>query len=238
MAKIYGLFGSMNGKVADVVMAVRNGEQIVRKYQPNVTNPSTPAQVEVRAKLKLMSQLGAVVGPYIAIPRVGTVSSRNIFTKVNYGSVTYADNTASIDLPSLQITKSAVALPSVQATRSGGNISVNLTPGGDLTGFSRVVYVALDKQSDQKLRVMGSFVANAIGSNEEKPWPGIFANTNDEVVILAYAVRLNTENARAAFGGLTAVSAEQVAKLLVTSTLLSSDITVTETRGVTLAAGV
>jgi hypothetical protein len=236
MAKIYGINGVITGKLGAAVYAVRNGEQISRQYQPIVANPSTPEQVKVRAKMKLMSQLGAVVGPFIAIPRVGAVSSRNLFTKVNYPMVNYADDAASINLSTLQLTKSVVALPLVQAERAENRISVNLQPNGDVSAFSRIVYVALDKQSDQKLRVIGSFVSNAIGTNEQKPWPGVFASTNDEVVILAYGVRDNTENARTVFGNLQVVTAEQVAKLVVTSTLLANDITLTETRGITLAA--
>ena len=113
MAKIYGLFGSMTGKVADVVMSVRNGEQIARKYQPIVTNPNTPAQVEARAKLKLMSQLSAVMASVIAIPRKGNVSSRNGFVKKNYQSLTYASQQADIALANVQLTDSVVAMPSI-----------------------------------------------------------------------------------------------------------------------------
>lgn len=241
MAKIYGLFGAMTGKVADAVMVVRNGEQIVRKYQPVVSNPSSPAQVATRAKLKLLSQLSAVMAPVIAIPRQGSVSSRNIFTKVNYPLTSFANSEAAITLTGVQLTKSAVALSRLFAVRGEGYIEASLatdgvTGGGEVAslGYSRVVYTMFVKGADQKLRFVTSQVATEAGSHNE--WMVRLPSTNLEVVILAYAVRDNTEAARTTFGNLTAVTAETVATVLTSRTLLESDVTVTETQGIQLAA--
>lgn len=224
----------MTGKLADTVMAVRNGEQIARKYQPVVSNPSSPAQVATRAKLKMLSQLSAILGKQIAIPRAGAVSSRNLFTKVNFPLATFADNTASINLNALQLTKSAVSLPDVSASRASEgvgviNVALNL-PGGDL---ARVVYVALIKEDDDTLRYAKSVVVSEPGSN------GTFAGSietgaNREVVVLAYGVRDNTDAARTVFGNLEAAASEYVAKVIATRTLTESDITVTMTKGNTV----
>lgn len=232
MAKIYGLFGAMTGKLADTVMAVRNGEQIARKYQPVVFNPGTPAQIAQRAKMKLASQLSAVLAPVIAIMRVGSVSSRNMFTKVNYPLLSFQNNQADITLTDIQLTKSAVAIPSVVATRVSGTPSnINVSLAWEDVDINRVVYVALLKDNDSKLRVADTTVVQSPGEN------GLFEGTlrtgfAAETVVLAYGIRDNNEAAHVIFGNLTAVNAETVAKVITSRTLKESDITVTETVGV------
>lgn len=233
MAKIYGLFGSMTGKTADVVMVVRNGVQIVRKYQPSVANPSTPAQVAARARLKLMSQLSTVMAPAIAIPRQGSVSARNLFTKLNYGASSYENNEASINMESVQLTKSVVGLPQVIASRIQEGIRAYLPAVAGYQSLSRVVYVAIAKQADGTLRYASSQVITTPGTGN---FEAQFPNIAEEVVIYAYGVRDNTDAAKAIFGNLEAITAEQVAKLIVTRQVLESDITVTETNAATVAA--
>lgn len=235
MAKIYGLFGSMQGKVADVVMAVRSGEQIVRKYQPIVSNPSTPAQVEQRAKLKLISQLSAVCAPVIAIRRQGVVSARNLFTKKNYNAITYSDNVASINLNNLQLTNSVVGIPPVSINRVAGEnlISAVMSQSG-VENLSRVVFCFFEKLADERLRLITSVVATE--PNPQDVYQATIPLTTSEVVVLAYGVRDNNESARAIFGELEAPTAEQVAKIVTTSVLTERDITLTETTGATLAA--
>lgn len=234
MAKVFGLFGSMTGKLADVVMSVRNGEQIARKYQPVVLNPNTPAQIATRAKLKALSQLSAVVAPVIAIPKRGPVSSRNLFTKKNYGVVSYATNTASIDLLSVQLTDSVVALPNIAATRTEVGISAYLTGVAGLgdVGLDRIVYAAFVRQADNSLRFAGS----AIGTDSASGFTGELPPISGPVVIYAYGVRDNTEAARVAFGNLEVTTATTVATLIVSRTLTESDVTLTETRALEVAA--
>lgn len=233
MAKIYGLFGAMTGKLADTVMSVRNGEQLARKYQPVVYNPSTPAQVAQRAKLKLMSQMSAVMAPYIAIPRVGSVSSRNLFTKLNFPATTYSDNTADITLANVKLTKSVVALPNISATRAGEELNLGLSTSE--VDVNRVVYVAFVKTNGE-LRAAGSVVATEKGT-PSTPWIATLnIASRDECVVYAYGVRDNTEAARVRFGEMQAVTAETVAKLIVTRTLLESDVTLTDTVAQTFAA--
>lgn len=237
MAKIYGLFGAMKGKTADVVMAVRYGEQIIRKYQPTVINPNTPAQVAARAKLKLMSQLSAVMAPVIAIPREGSVSSRNLFTKVNYGLASYSVDSASINLNNVQLTKSVVALPAIGAIRTETAINTYISNPQLVGGVNvdRIVYCLFEKEANDKLRFVTSRTVTEAG--EGGAWAALdFPLINSEVVVLAYGMRDNTQQARAVFGDLTVISAEVVAKLIVTRTLTGNDVTLTETRGFTLAA--
>lgn len=228
MAKIYGLFGSMQGKVADVVMAVRNGEQIVRKYQPVVTNPSTPAQIAARARLKLMSQLSAVMAPVIAIPREGIVSSRNIFVRENYRNSTFEEDTASINLANIKITKSVVSLPALSVTREQNSLTVGLSSNTG-AGVNRVVYTMFEKQADNTLRYVSSAVGSTPGDNNNYQQV-IPISRAGSFVVYAYGVRDNTDAARAIFGNLTVPSAEAVANLVTSRTLTSADITLTETQ--------
>lgn len=230
MAKIYGLFGSMTGKLADTVMSVRNGEQLARKYQPIVYNPSTPAQIAQRAKMKLMSQLSAVMAPVIAIPRKGSISSRNLFTKKNFALTEYTDSTASVTLANIQLTDSVLSLPNVSATRGTTDIEVALAL--QVAGLSRVVYVAFVKQNDNTLRYHASTVVEKVNDRDE--FVGTIPTTSLNAVIYAYGVRDNTEAARVKFGNLEAPTAQSVADLIVTRTLLESDISLTETKGVEL----
>lgn len=228
MAKIYGLFGSMTGKLADTVMSVRNGEQLARKYQPIVSNPNTPAQIEARAKLKLLSQLSACYAPIIAIKRQGSVSARNLFLKRNYEYAGYANNQAEITLADVQLTNSAVALAGFQVDRSGADMSIELAEDMG-NSLDRVVYVVVRKAGSQELIIAASKVVEfAEGAGT---FPTTMPKVTGEIVVMAYGIRLNTAAARIAFGNLQVPTAQEVAKLLVTMTNAETALTLTETRG-------
>lgn len=228
MAKIYGLFGAMTGKTADVVMAVRNGEQIVRKYQPVVSNPNTASQVAARAKLKLMSQMSAVLAPVIAIARQGAVSPRNLFVKTNYPLVTYTNDEANVDLSKVQLTKSVVGMAPITVYRGGGGVEAGLIPDAANTlNVSRVVYVLVGYGDDRKLRLLDTQVATDAGATGR--WPVNFVDTPAAAECYAYAMRDNTETARTVFGNIEGVSATRIAQLIVQRTLLENDVTLTET---------
>lgn len=225
MAKIYGLFGSMTGKLADTVMFVRNGVQVARKYQPVVYNPSTSAQVAVRARLKLMSQLSAVMAPVIAIPKSGSVSSRNLFTKLNFSATSYSGSQASVNLSAVKITRGVLALPSLSVTRSGSTVNVALS--SVTTSVSRVVYCSFFRQPDGTLRYMESVVVSTPGAGQD--YPGVLTIPTSSM-IFAYGIRDNSANAVAIFGDMTVPSAELIAQLIVTRRLTDNDISLTETQ--------
>lgn len=233
MAKIYGLFGSMTGKVADVVMAVRNGEQIARKYQPVVSNPSTPAQMATRAKLKMLSQLGAVMGSVIAMPKQGSVSARNIFTKVNFPKATFSDNTANIALDQVDLTNGILALPGITATPAESSVAVSL--GGAAPDLDRVVYCLFRKINDELFYVTSTIVETpGAGSNFAGSLETPFVATSATLVAYAYGVRDNNDRARGVFGNLTTPSASSVAQLITSRVLTLNDISLTETRAALL----
>ena len=227
MAKIYGLFGAMSGKVADVVMSVRNGQQIVRKYQPVVSNPKTANQYTTRARFKLVSQLSAVFASVIAIPRRGGISSRNLFTKLNFPFTSFSDDTATIDMLNILITDSVVALPDITAERLTDFIQVSIGRAAG-TELDYVVYAAFLRQQDNKLRLLGTAVGQEPGANNT--FPASLPIAYGEVFIYSYGVRINNEKTRSRFGNLEVLSATQIAQLVVSSSLSDEDITLTETK--------
>ena len=232
MAKIFGINGAMTGKLGNTVMAVRNGEQIARQYQPVVANPSTPAQVEARAKLKLMSQLSAVMAPYIAMRKEGPVSSRNLFVKKNYGATTYTNNNADIDLSVVKLTSSVVAIPAITAVRDSNKFNIDLSVG--ISTVDRMVYVMFTRDDNNALRAVASTVVSEPGENSH--FPTSISSVPGEAFFYGYGIRLNSEAARTIFGDMSLVSADDVARVITSRALLESDVTLTETRYTTVSA--
>lgn len=227
MAKFYNN-RVKTGKLAGSVFAIRNGETIERAYQPIVANPSTPAQVASRAKLKLLSQLSAVMGPYVAIPRQGAVSPRNLFTKKNYRLASFANSEANVTLSAIQLTSSVVGMVPISVSRADSTLTVALE--NNQNDYDRVAYLVLQKNADNTLRVFHSEVI-------ERETTGTFPYTRTasallNLVVYAYGMRDNSEAARAVFGDMQTPTAETIAKIITSRTLLESDVTLTETVGV------
>lgn len=223
----------MSGKLADTVMSVRNGEQIARKYQPLVFNPSTPLQIETRAKLKLSSQLSAVMSPVIAFAKKGAISSRNMFTKANYPALRYANNEAQVTLADIDLTGGIVSFPALSVSRENNNIEVALQ--SPAVGLDAVVYSAFAKMPDKSLRYAGSIkITEAGGSSMD--YPGTLnVGTTGPIVVYGYGIRLNSESARTRYGSLIAEPSETIASLIATRSLLESDYSLTETRALEVA---
>lgn len=229
MAKVYGMNGLVSGRRGNDVFAIRSGMQVVRQYNPSPMNPKSEAQVGARAKMKLLSQLSAVMAPVIAFRREGVVSARNLFTKANYPAVAYANSQADITLTSVTLTGGVVGLPQVQVTRAESQLSVTLSSPNP-TNYDRVVYVCLIKQSDKAPRIGATAVVSESGSQGQYPTTLQLPSASAPVVVYAYGIIFNTDRARVIYGQLEVETAETVAKLLTTRSLLDSDVTVTETR--------
>lgn len=236
MAKIYGLFGSMTGKLADTVMAVRNGEQIVRKYQPVVANPKTAAQLETRAKLKLMSQLSAALAPVIAFRRQGTVSPRNLFTRANFGLATAEgfENgilTTAVQVEALDLTGGIRALPTLATPAvSGSSVSVALSDGAaeDVSG---VVYAVFGVKEGSRLFYLGSTVVEA--ATNTRTYPGSLelpAAASGSFVVYAYAMIQKTEAASLLYENYKAKVSSMEAVLKVVRNMSVNDVEVSETK--------
>lgn len=221
----------MTGKLADTVMSVRNGEQIARKYQPVVFNPSTAAQVAQRAKLKLLSQLSAVMATVIAIAREGSVSARNLFTKINFPAATYQDNAADINLEAVKLTRSVVGFPNPTVTRTTSTRTASISRVF-LEGWDKVVFVAFSRGAGNSIRFVGSSVVDVPAEGESVSASFDTGDSSSTDVIYAYGIRLNNEYANAKFGNLQVLTAEMVANLVVTRVLSENDVTLSATSAV------
>ena len=96
MGKVTSLYGKTMGKIGSIVFSTSGGYTIAREYNPHVSNPNTTAQVNQRARMKLMSQLSAALSPVIAMTKEGLVSKRNKFTKKNFDACYVSNGYAQI----------------------------------------------------------------------------------------------------------------------------------------------
>lgn len=235
MARIYGLTGKMQGKYGNAVFRIRRGTQVMAAYNPVVDNPNTQNQVNARARFKLLSQLASIYAPIIAIPRDGAVTSRNLFTKKNFPLSTSTDAKAEIKLPSVQLTASNREMPAFSVSRSNGSsILVGLQQP---TAFSRVVYAVIAKNANDNLRVFASDVVENTTPGESNTFAASLPYTAEAVIVYAYGITDTNAAARAAFGALHAPTAEDVATLVTSRTISTSDVVMTATGGAYLEVG-
>lgn len=163
--KLNGLVGKGTGKLGSSVFAISGGEQIVRQYNPNVSNPSTDAQVEQRAKLKLMSQLAAALAPGIAFKKNGLVSARNQFISANIGKTTFSQDGAHIELSKLDLTGGARFLPELAVGQvSAQDTDVALASAAD-ANVQAVVYVLAEYSDGEEISNIDVKVVSTPGNN-------------------------------------------------------------------------
>lgn len=235
MARINSILGKINGKVGNMVFASTGGEVIAREYNPNVSNPSTSAQVDQRAKLKLLSQIAAALAPVIVIPKEGLKSSRNLFIKKNFSSVDAEGGIAQVTYENLQITAGNAALPAIHILRSQQNgVQVYLEERCD-AAVSRVVYIMYKKTSEQTLQYMQSVIAQNATSNGT--FPAQLLYVEGDIVIFAYGMKDLTGKATATYSDYSVESGLDIAKLAMSRQLNLNDYQFTKTRGTTLFAG-
>ena len=223
------------GKFGNAVYSLSGGACIVRQKAESVSNPNTEAQVETRSKFKLLSQLAAAMSPVIAIKKQGLVSGRNQFMAINADNARYSDDDASINLNKVQITKSSRGIDDFEASRSGGTAIVVGFYNNITNLVDRVVYSMFKKNLDGSLTLFDSKVVSEAGVDGK--FSADLAYTTSSVVIYAYGVKLTTAASQTAFGNMQAPSAEQVAKLLTTSSEAASGSQVTRTKALTMNEG-
>lgn len=229
--KLYGIGGVGTGKLGNQVFAVKAGEQIVRQYQPVVSNPNTAAQVQTRAKMKLISQVAAVVAPTIAIPAEGLKSKRNMFISRNYNLMSFADDKATIALPSMQLTKGTLGFGTLSLTRD--NLSLEAEVVGSIpSDINKCVFVLLEQTSEGKLLFAESRAVTVTSSTAPRvQFLSTMPISGSKYVALAYGVRPNTDRAKSYLDNMQASTAEAIAQVVAERRLLESDVTLTETIG-------
>jgi hypothetical protein len=190
--KLAGIVGTGSGKLGSSVFATVSGQQIVRQYQPVVSNPATEGQTAQRAKLKLMSQLGAAMAPVIVMRKDGLVSARNKYIKRNIQNASVLQGTASVNVPSLQITDGVGNVGEVDAIFAAN--SVNVTISDIDPNAKRVVFILFRRNEDGTLSLFGSAVKPVEGSPSDYTQHTFAAGPQDSV---AYVYTISDVDGRA-----------------------------------------
>lgn len=236
MAIQQSLFGKINGKIGGVVFSTSGGIQITREYNPNVANPNTQAQVNQRARMKLMSQLSAVMAPVITMQKMGLVSARNQFTKRNFGYSYVSEGEAQISYENIQLTQGNAALPAIVFVNDGAVRSLQLEQAADAS-VSRVVYIIYRKTAEGKLQYVQSFVNEYPGDDGKFNQIVPSAIANDNFVFYAYGMKDMNAKATAQYGELNVTTANDLATLVASRKISMTDFQFTQTRGATSNGG-
>lgn len=252
MGKTTSMWGKTTGKVGGLVYATSGGEQIVREYNPSVANPNTTAQVNQRARMKLMSQLSAALAPVVAMTKDGLISKRNKFVKRNFGASYALNGVAQISYENIQLTEGSTGLPQIVAS---ANISAIGGPGAYLAtapsaNISRVIYCVFSKSQENRLEFLFSQIVSDRGDgSSSSPYfvidlavlpvtSGEGETTFDgEYVIYAYGMSDTSERATARYGNLNVQTASDIATLVANRTISFEDYQFTQTRGTTVGHG-
>lgn len=235
MGKITSLNGKVTGKIGAVVYSTNAGETIAREYNPNVANPNTEAQVNQRAKLKLMSQIAAALAPVIVIPKEGLKSSRNLFIKKNFGSCDAHDGVAQITYENVQLTSGNAGLPGIVVNRSQATgCTVHLEERCD-AAIGRCVYIMYRKTSESTLQYVQSIIVENGG--QDGTFPGTMLFMEGDLVFFAYGMKDLNSKASAKYADYSVTNGEDVARLVMARNINYGDYQFTQTRGTTLFAG-
>lgn len=250
MAKQTSLFGKISGKLGAVVFSTSGGATISREYNPHVANPNTDAQINQRARMKLMSQLSACLAPVIAMQKDGLVSVRNQFVKRNFDSCYSVNGQAQISYENVQLTQGNVGLPQIKwiAGVDSGTPSLGVYFSDEpSTTISRVVWCLFRKTEEGKLEFVSSMI---ISEREQEGANRYFAGVFEDIsivaqestlaadyVIYAYGMIDASERATAQYGNLNVNTATDIADLVTNRRISYMDYQFTQTRGTSASRG-
>lgn len=243
MGKVTSLYGKTMGKIGSIVFSTSGGQTIAREYNPHVANPNTQAQINQRARMKLMSQLSACLASSIVMQKEGLVSRRNKFTKRNMSACYVSNGNAQITYENVQLTEGSLGLPQLIASieldaEEGVNkLYVSLASAAAIN-VSRIVYNIYQKTDEGKLQLIYSTIS------ESKQTGGKFFPmettatqfSGKELVIYAFGMVDTSERASANFGNLNVQNGSDLATLVASRSISYEDYQFTQTRGATLGA--
>lgn len=249
MAKQTSLFGKISGKLGAVVFSTSGGETISREYNPHVANPNTDAQINQRARMKLMSQLSACLAPVIAMQKDGLVSVRNKFVKRNFESCYSVNGQAQISYENVQLTQGNAGLPVIYYELGDGSaqtaLYVAFTEAPNVQ-ISRVVWCLFKKTDEGKLSFVESKIATErTASGQDGYFSANFESVITEegpklaadYVIYAYGMIDSSERATAQYGNLNVNTATDIADLITNRRISYMDYQFTQTRGTSANRG-
>lgn len=226
--KLNGFVGKGSGKLGASVFAISGGEQIVRQYNPQVSNPNTAAQIEQRSKLKLMSQLAADLAPTIAFKKEGLVSSRNKFISANIGSVDIEGTEAKVIMSDLDLTGGSIAFPSI-STGDGGAVQLGEAAPASV---EQVVYACYKMDSTDQLSLVEQKVVTEPGSG--RLFATTFANIPSDGVIFGYGIAGDGAKISAKYDNYVVNTNDDNAILEYVKAVTASGATLTKTSGLVL----
>lgn len=222
--KLNGIIGKGTGKLGSSVFAISGGEQVVREYNPVVSNPNTDAQVAQRAKLKLMSQLGAALAPILGFKKQGLVSARNQFVSKNIGLCVYENNEAKVDVPALDLTGSIRPLPGLTIEASG-LASLSAAAGSDIES---VLYAQVRYDGDGKIEIVKTALATEAGVT--RTFSANLSTLEADDLVFGYGLSATKSGTSAVYDDYEVNAASNEAGLSVVQKLLASGAIPTRTR--------
>ena len=256
MGKVTSLYGKTTGKIGSIVFSTSGGETIAREYNPHVSNPNTEAQVNQRARMKLMSQISANLAPVIVMQKDGLISRRNKFVKRNFAAAYAFQGIAQISYENVQLTEGNAALPQIITEvkadpETGNNILAVGLANAAAVNISRVIYCLFTKDSEGRLAYVGSYISSTPDSlsSPMQYFGGAFTNVQfqkgagdkmdvaADYVIYAYGMIDSNEQATTKYGNMQVSAADDIAKLVANRTINFNDYNFTMTRGTTLGQG-
>lgn len=212
--KLNGIFGTGSGKTGNAVFATSAGKQIVRTYQPKVSNPNTDAQIAQRAKFKLLSQLGAVMAPIIVIPKDGLTSARNRFVQMNFHLTDYDNGQATVSLTELQVTDSQIPLVGLSAQYDGVTHAINASSSDPVAGsFDKVAYGLFKVTEGAKLQLVEVKVVDTNTTDTEYGDVTFENVSNGDYVLYAYGMKAKNANSRSNYYNYQVDGSSSVASL-------------------------
>lgn len=223
-----------SGRLGNMVVARVAGETIARDYNPNVANPNTNLQVGQRSRFKLASQVSAALADVIAIPRQGLKSARNLFVKKNFENFVKVGDNAAVNLPALQITAGSVAMDPFAVERNSNNIHCELL-SENLGTISRVVYNLYKVDENQQLAFVDSKIVERTDARDI--FGGNLAAATGQILVLAYAISDTDASASAKYADYNVASGQDIAQLVATRALSTTDFRFTKTGGCMLQSG-
>lgn len=227
--KQYGFTGKGTGKLGSSIFAISGGEQIVRQYNPVVSNPQTEAQVAQRAKFKLMTQIAASIANILAFRKSGLTSARNKFVSANIENAAMEGNVANVPVTVLKLTDGTKALPEVTAS-ADGSVSLGSAAAGDIDA---VVFSAVKSNESNKIEVVDTTIVSTPGAG--RTFSGTLTGLAEGMVIFAYGVTYANNSDKVKFNDYMSTVSEDEATLNILQKMTLSNAIFTETKSYQLS---
>lgn len=154
-----GVFGNWTKRVGNVVGRVVNGRNIYSIYQPNVSNPKTETQMQLRTKFRMLTKLGSVSASFLKLGLLeskgeGTWLSR--FISVNFDDgITGTWPAYELNFQKLIMSQGNVDLPYNPAAQlQGSDINVTWVDNsgiGNARDSDKAMFLVLNKDKNQSI---------------------------------------------------------------------------------------